>query len=215
MQRGSHRGWFIALRVAIKPTAFIVASFALFFSYMHSHLHGAVIALKRTLEVHHFNVFTATDKHNIRWRPAGTALVCTAISESIPWEPDIDICVHPDDCLAAHKLLGLKAVDCPGKDWNEAQGDDFNIYAIAWGGPGIHRDASWHGNLLSEVHLDVFVCLEDRAEWNTPQEDVSICGQKYKVHNGTLADMKRWYGNGWALPSPYPNKGDYPSILPN
>ena len=161
-------------------------------------------------------ITTLLDTHALRWRPAfGTAIGMYRRGESIPWETDIDLCVHPDDCLAAHKLLGLATTRCERSDWKHS-GEGANIYATAWGGPGVTSNGVWHGSTISEVHLDVFICFEDKADWHTPKEDVAMCGRTYLVHNATRAELTRLYGAGWVREPlvPYPKAGDSPVLFP-
>ena len=201
------------------PAAFALAALALTFTHLHSHSAwccNSPEAQNWKCETFH-RIAALLDTHAIRWRPAwGTAIGMYRRGESIPWETDIDMCVHPDDCLAAHKLLGLATTRCEHSDWKQSQGYGANIYAKAWGGPGVASDGSWHGNTLSEVHLDMYICFEDKEDWHTPEEEVSVCGRSYSVHNATRSQLTRWYGAEWVHEPivPYPKEGDLPVFFP-
>jgi hypothetical protein len=154
------------------------------------------------------NITKSFDQAGIRWRPAwGSAIGVFRRGESIPWEKDEDICVHPDDCTKAHEVMGVTPVHCAQPlDWKH-DGYGRNWYSTGWAGPGSTKNSFWHGTHISETHIDLYICYEEKEEWEGPKEKVTFCNMEFSMHSSTRKELSRWYGKGWTEEpiTPYPH----------
>ena len=162
-------------------------------------------------EVH--KVARAFDTAGIRWRPAwGSAMGALRRGEPIPWEKDEDMCVHPDDCIKAHAILGLtdsageKGIHCKQPDdWKFIE-EGRNWYSSIWLGPGtpltttfLKKDVFIKGDHPSEISFDLYICYEEKEDWLGPKENVTFCGLTVPLHTKVRKEMDRAYGGGGLL----------------